>query len=70
MKVIDNDGSKLTCEISHEEIKMLMGGMREICTGVHIHPDAFNLRVGYKQEQVMVLVLQLRSILDDQGIEE
>ncbi|QJX01831.1 hypothetical protein HML84_04895 [Alcanivorax sp. IO_7] len=68
IKVIDNDGAKLTCEISHEEILIIMAGMREICCGVDIH--AFDARIGYSKERVGVLVRQLRSILDEQGIDE
>lgn len=68
MRVIDNDGTKLTCEISHDEILILMAGMREICYGVDIH--AFETRLGYSKERVGVLVQQLRSILDEQGIDE
>lgn len=68
MKVIDNDGTKLTCEISREEILTLMAGMREICYGVDIH--AFETRLGYSKERVGVLVQQLRSIIDEQGIDE
>ncbi|MFB9135581.1 hypothetical protein ACFSJQ_19305 [Vibrio olivae] len=69
MKVIDNDDttSTLTCEISHEEMLIIMAGMREICFGVDIH--AFDTRLGYSKEQVSILVRQLRSILDEQGIE-
>ncbi|MCW4627806.1 MULTISPECIES: hypothetical protein [Marinomonas] len=68
MKVVDNNGIKLTCEISHEEILILMAGMREICYGVDIH--AFETRLGYSKERVGVLVQQLRSILDEQDIDE
>ncbi|WP_322629313.1 hypothetical protein [Halothiobacillus sp.] len=68
MKVIDNNGAKLTCEISYEEILIFMAGMREICYGVDIH--AFETRMGYSKERVGVLVQQLKSILDEQGIDE
>lgn len=68
MKVIDNNGAKLTYEISYEEILIFMAGMREICYGVDIH--AFETRMGYSKERVGVLVQQLRSILDEQGIDE
>lgn len=68
MKVINNDGITLTCEISHEEMIILMAGMGEICYGVNIH--AFETRLGYSKERVGVLVQQIRSILDEQGIKE
>ena len=68
IKVIDSDGAKLTCEISHEEILIIMAGMREICYGVDIH--AFDARLGYSKERVGVLVRQLRSVLDGQGVDE
>jgi hypothetical protein len=68
MKIIEYDGKNLTCEISHEDILILMAGMREICYGVDIH--AFETRIGYSRDRVGELVKQLRSILDDHGINE
>lgn len=68
MKVIDNNDKLLTCEISHEEMLILMAGMREICFGVDMH--AFDTRIGFSKERVGALVKNLRYILDEQGIEE
>ena len=68
MKVIKNSDEVLTCEINHEEILMLMAGMREICAGVYL-PD-FDLRMGFSKERVGSLVMNIRNIIDEQGIDE
>jgi|CXWL01.1.fsa_nt_gi hypothetical protein len=61
MKVLDNNGNLLTCGISHEEMLILMAGMREICFGVDIH--AFDTRIGFSKERLGALVKTLEIFL-------
>lgn len=68
MKVLENNGESLVCELSHDEVLMLMAGMREICYGVDFH--AFETRIGFSREQVGLLVKQFRALVDEQGIDE
>ena len=71
MRAIENDNEKelVVCELSHDDLRILMAGMREICYGVGLGED-FPLRIGASLERAGVLTSELRTILDEQEIIE
>jgi hypothetical protein len=68
MRLLKSENEVLTCEISHEEIRIIKVCLGEICYGIDIH--AFETRIGSSRERVGELVTQLKTIIDEQGIEE
>lgn len=68
MKLFGNNKETITCELTHDEIRMLMACTREIGAGVHFH--AFETRIGFQRESVVALAKSIHELMAEAGIEE
>ena len=68
MKLENFSNNEIELSISKDELLIIKNCVTEVCSGMHVYE--FQTRIGFRREEVVAFAKELKSAINDIGIDE